>query len=254
MLQPHSLLWHYLWVAPSVLLALLAVLMWRRGLHREFPAFFCYAIFEAARGVIIYAIDLSPSASATTYWWSYLSFLVVEAFVKFVVIGEVFTHLLRNYPPLGRLAKRLISGVGVVLVFAATIIAGYANPASFRLISATRVLGRSVSVVQCGLILFLFAFAMYFHLNWDRAVFGITLGFGIVASVYLGHWALMADLLLGRWSYLLDFLNMATYHVCVLLWFYYLLVPQKSATTSAVSLPENNLAVWNRELERLLRP
>ena len=25
--------------------------------------------------------------------------------------------------------------------------------------------------------------------------------------------------------YLLDFLNMATYHVCVLIWFYYLLVP-----------------------------
>ena len=51
---------------------------------------------------------------------------------------------------------------------------------------------------------------------------------------------------------LLDFLNMATYHVCVLIWFYYLLIPEKSAAT-AVSLPENNLAIWNRELERLLQ-
>jgi hypothetical protein len=51
---------------------------------------------------------------------------------------------------------------------------------------------------------------------------------------------------------LLNFLNMATYHACVLIWFYYLLLPQKSATTSAVSLPENTLAIWNRELERLL--
>jgi hypothetical protein len=253
MLQPHSLLWHYLWVAPSVLLALLAGLMWRRGLQREFPAFFSYTVFEAARGLIIYAIDLSPSASATTYWWSYLSFLGVEALIKFLVIGEVFTHLLRNYPPLGRLAKALISGLGIILVFAATIIATYANPGSFWLISATRILGRSVSVVQCGLILFLLAFALYFHLSWDRAVFGITLGFGIVASVYMAHWALMADLLLGRRSYLLDFFNMATYHFCVLIWFYYLLVPQKSVTTSAVSLPENNLAIWNRELERLLQ-
>jgi hypothetical protein len=53
--------------------------------------------------------------------------------------------------------------------------------------------------------------------------------------------------------HLLDFLNMATYHVCVLIWFYYLLVPEKSVTTSAVSLPEHDLAIWNRELERLLQ-
>jgi len=46
---------------------------------------------------------------------------------------------------------------------------------------------------------------------------------------------------------------MGTYHACVLMWFYYLLVPEKVVTKSAVPLPENNLAVWNRELERLLQ-
>jgi hypothetical protein len=253
MLQPHSFLWHYLWLAPCVLLAGLALAMWRRGLHKEFPAFFCYAIIEAAGGVLTYAMDVSPSVSATTYWRSSFSFLVVEAFIKFVVIGEVFTHLLRRYPSLGRMAKVLISGAGIVLVFTATIIAAFANPSTFWLISATRILGRSVSVVQCGLILFLFLFASHFHLSWGRSVFGITFGFGISASVFLAHWALMADWLLGQKSYLLDFLNMTTYHVCVLIWFYYLLVPQKSFTKSAAPLPEHNLDIWNRELERLLQ-
>ena len=254
MLQSHSLLWHYLWIAPHALLAFLALLMWRRGLQKEFPAFFCYAIFESAGQGIIYAMDVSPSASATVYWWSYLSFLVIEVFIKFVVIGEVFTYLLRGYPSLGRLGKTLISGVGIILVFTATVIAGYANPTAFWLISATRVLGRSISVVQCGLILFLFVFASYFHLKWGRSVFGITLGFGIVASVYLAYWALLAGWLFGQKTYLLDFLDMATYHVCVLIWCYYLLVPQKNATRSAVLLPEHNLDIWNRELERLLQP
>jgi hypothetical protein len=253
MLQPHSLLWHYLCVAPYALLLVLAVLMWRRGLHKEFPVFFCYAIFEAAGGATLYAVDVSPSASAAIYWWSYLFFSAVEVLIKFVVIGEVFTYLLRRYPPLGRLAKVLISGVGVVLVFTATIIAAYANPTPFWLISATRTLGRSVSVVQCGLILFLFVFAAHFHLNWRRSVFGITLGFGVSATVHLACWALLADWLIGQKSYLLDFLNMVTYHVCVLIWFYYLLVPQKSVTTSAVPLPEHSLEIWNRELERLLQ-
>jgi hypothetical protein len=253
MFQPHSLLWHYLSVAPSILLGLLALSTWRRGLHKEFPAFFWYVVFEAAGGGIIYAVDVTPSVSGTTYWWSYFLFLVIEVFIKFVVIGEVFTHLLRRYAPLGRLAKGLISGVGLVLVFAAAIIAAYANPTNFWLISATRILGRSVSVVQCGLILFLFVFAAHFRLSWGRPDFGIILGFGVAASVYLAYWGLTANWLFGQKSYLLDFLIMATYQVCILIWFYYLLVPQKKPTMSTVSLPENNLAIWNRELERLLQ-
>jgi hypothetical protein len=236
-----------------VLLVILAFLMWKRGLHREFPAFFCYTIFEAAGGGIIYALDISPRVSGTTYWRAYFFFSVVDVFIKSVVTGEIFSHLLRLYPPLGKLAKVLMSSVGVVLVFAAAIIAAYSNPASFWLISATRILGRSVSVVQCGLIVFLLLFAGHYHLRWGRSVFGIALGFGISGCVYLVYWALTAEWLLGKKSYLLDFLLMATYHLCVLIWFYYLLVPQKKPTTSAVSLPENNLAIWNRELERLLQ-
>jgi hypothetical protein len=254
MFEPHSLLWHYLWVAPCILLLALAVSMWRRGLHRVFPAFFAYAVFEAVGGGIIYAMDVSPSFfSDMTYWRSYFFFLAVEVFIKFVVIGEVFAHLLRGYRPLGKLAKLLVSGVGAVLVLTATVIAAYANPMLSLIVSATRIMGRSVSVVQCGLILFLFVFAAHFHLRWERAAFGITIGYGIVASVYLAHWALMTEWLFGQKSYLLDFFTMASYHVCVLIWCYYLLVPLKKPTTSAVSLPENNLAIWNRELERLLQ-
>ena len=254
MLEPHSLLWHYLWVAPCALLLALAFLMWKRGLHREFPAFFCYAIFEGLGMGAIYALDISPHISGATYWWSYFLFLIADVFIKFVVIGEVFTHLLRRYAPLGRLAKILISGLGVALVVAGSLIAAYANPTSFWVISATRILGRSVSVVQCGLILFLFVFAAHFHLNWSSSVFGIALGFGIASSVYLAYWALTFGSPFGQKSYLLDFVVMGAYHLCVLIWFYYLLVPQKSPATSAVSLPENNLAIWNRELERFLHP
>ena len=254
MLQPHSLLWHYLWVAPSAVLAVLSFVMWKRGLHRKFPAFFCYVIFEALGGGVIYAIDVSRSLSATVYWWSYFFFLLVEILIKFAVIGEVFTHLLRHYPPLGNLARFLVSAVGTLLVFTATVLGAYANPSLSLLVSATRIMGRSVSVVQCGLILFLFVFAAHFHLKWERAVFGVTLGFGIIASFNLAYWALMAGWFLGDHSFFLDFLSMAIFHICALLWCYYLLVPQKVAITSAVSLPENNLAIWNRELERILQP
>jgi hypothetical protein len=231
--------------------------MWKRELHKQFPAFFYYLIFEATGGAVVYAADVVPSVSEKAYWVCYLAFLIIEASIKFVVIGEVFTHLLRRYPSLGSLARVLISAVGILLVFTATIIAAYASPTAFWLISATRILGRSVSVVQCGLIVFLFAFAAYFHLTWQRPNFGIILGFGIAASVSLACWGLLANWLLGQMlgqkSYLLDFFTMATYHVCVLIWCYCILVPQEHATTSATLLPEHNLELWNRELERLLQ-
>jgi hypothetical protein len=112
-----------------------------------------------------------------------------------------------------------------------------------------------VNVVQCGLIVFLFVFAAHFHLRWERRIFGITLGFGIVASTYLAHWALMADWLFGQKTYLLDFPIMAIYQVCVLIWFYYLLVPGKGDSRHGGSRlpPAHHLEVWNHELERLLK-
>jgi hypothetical protein len=253
MLQPHSLLWHYLWIAPCAILVALAVMMWKRGLHKEFPAFFSYAIFESVGGAIIYALDISPHVSGETYWRSYFFFSALDVLIKFAVIGEVFTHLLRRYAPLGRLAKILITGVGAVLILTAVILAAYSNSTAFWVISATRILGRSVSVVQCGLIVFIVAFASRYDLRWERSVFGMALGLGIVAGVHVAYWALMQEWFLGQRTYLLDFMNMATYHVCVLIWCYYLLVPHKVVTTSAVALPENDLAIWNRELERLLQ-
>ena len=108
-------------------------------------------------------------------------------------------------------------------------------------------------MIESGLLLFIFLFASYFRLSWNHRTFGIALGLGISACVHLADWAITSSGALIDKRHLLDFLNMATYHVCVLIWFYYLLVPQKSAIAPAAPLPEHNLEVWNRELERLLQ-
>jgi hypothetical protein len=123
------------------------------------------------------------------------------------------------------------------------------------MIAGGHVLEQTIYIVECGLILFLFALVAYFKLTWSRSSFGIALGLGISACVHLATWALAAN---GNFSAqyrtLLDFVHMAAYHVCVLIWFYYILGPQKSTTKSPVTMPEHNLELWNRELERLLQP
>ena len=111
-------------------------------------------------------------------------------------------------------------------------------------------------MIECGLILFLFLFAAYFKLHWSRPCFGITLGLSVSACVFLASWALMAS---GNFSgahnrELLDILNMATHHVSVVIWYYYLLFPGKNTSKPRGSPPppEHHLEVWNEELERLL--
>ena len=254
MLQAHSFLWHYLWVAPNLLLLVLALVIRPRKLRAQFPVFQIFAVLVAIEQLIVYAADVIPIVSGGTFWRVFWAGLLVEALVKFALIGEIFGRVFGKYDSVAGLGKRVIRGVGIALVLVATIAAAYApidNP-RYSVISYAHILDQTIYLIECGLLLFIFLFAAYFKLAWDNASFGIALGLGTSACVHLATWAVMANGGMMDKRHLLDFLNMATYHVCVLIWFYYLLLPQKSAITSAVPVPEHNLAVWNRELERLL--
>src|SRR3984957_14890221 len=74
MFQPHSLLWHYLWAAPSILLLLLAVFIYRRSLQREFPIFLTFAIVQGVAGLALYGMSVAywhfkPPLISGVFWW-----------------------------------------------------------------------------------------------------------------------------------------------------------------------------------------
>ena len=255
MLQAHSLLWNYLWLAPNVLFVFLAALLQRQGVARRFPAFFIYLIIVSVEQFSLYILDIAPSVSADTYWRAFWVGLLIEALVKFALIGEVFSHVFGDYRSVAGLGKSLVRAVGVLLVFVAVLAAAHSQWNSGpRILSGAHVLEQTTYLIECGLLLFILGLAAFFKLAWGRSEFGIALGFGISACAHLATWAMLANISLSaRSRTLLDFANMAVSHVCVLLWCYFLLVPKKIATTSAAPLVEHNLDIWNRELERLLQ-
>ncbi len=255
MLQAHSLLWYYLWVAPNFILLILAVLIWRRKLHKQYPVFLVFAVAIAVEQLTLCVTDVLPSVRPLTWWYLFWTGLLGEALIKFSLVGEIFSAVFGPYPSLAKLGKLLISGAGVILVLLATLAAAYTPKDNiYWIISGAHLLQLTIYLIQCGLILFLFAFAAYFKLHWRRSSFGIALGLGISACVHLGTWALMANgNFAAHYRVSLDFLNMATDHVCALIWFYYLLVPDRNASKPKGPPPsEHKLAVWNQELERLL--
>ena len=106
----------------------------------------------------------------------------------------------------------------------------------------------AVDVMQSGLLLLLVGFASYFGLSWRSPAYGFAFGLGIFASVDL------ATETVRVWTGPVpdfDFVTMATYHCCVVIWLVYLLTPEM-ARRAAKELPENNLEQWNAELQRLL--
>jgi hypothetical protein len=262
MLQAHSILWHYLWVAPNVLLLVLGLLIWKRGLHRRYPVFFAFAILSPLGQFALYAADVVPSISAENFWRVDWVSLLIEGPLKFALVGGIFANVFGSYASVARLGRLLIRGAGITLVLAAALAAAYYAPkdSRFGIIYGAHRLEQTIYLIVAGLIISIFLLSSYFHLSLERPLFGIALGLGISACVHLATWAIIANGgLANSTRSLFDFVGMATYHVCVLIWWYYLLVPPKVRNTRKdppqdppASPPVEDLEAWNQEMERLL--
>lgn len=256
MFRAHSLLWHYLWIAPSVLLLILAFGLVRLRMHRQHPFLLAFVVASALEQLTLYVFDLMPSVEPLTWWRVFWGGLILESVLKFALLGEIFAHVFRPYIAIVALGRRAIGAVGVLLIFGATIAAAFAPVDSlFGIVSGAHLLEQAVYIIECGVLASIFAFSSYFQIGMPEADRWIAVGLSISACVHLATWALVANSSLpDNTRVVLDFINMATFHICVLMWIYYLLLPRK-VTASAVpsAIPENNLALWNRELERLLQ-
>ncbi len=245
------LLFYYLWIAPHLLLIAVAVLMIRRRLFREFPAFFVYSVFEFVQFSVLFALDQISSVSSQQYYDAYLFGVAVSAALRFGVIHEIFENVFRNYSALDQLRKVLFRWATVVLLLVAVGTATFAPGENSHLVAAIYAIGRAVSIVQAGLIFFLFLFTRHFALTWRNYVFGIALGLGIFASVDLATSAIKTQLGPNTAAEILNMVSMATYHCSVLIWLFYLLAPEHE-TRRINQLPPHDLQQWNNELQRLL--
>jgi hypothetical protein len=248
---PHSPLWHYLWIAPHALQLLILIVMLWRGLFREFPIFFAYTAFDMAAETTLFILDHSRPVTSEQYWTAHWIFLGVEVALRFAIIYELVTGVFKDYPALTQLVRILFRGATMILLFAAVAVAARApNDGTFPILSRVHVFDLSVDVMQSGLLLLLVGFASYCGLSWRSPAYGIAFGFGVFASVDLATETLR---LWSGWEggYAFDFINMISFHCCVVIWLVYLLLPERARRTMKEP-PKNNLEQWNAELRRLL--
>lgn len=250
-MSAHSPLWHFLWLAPVALQVLLAIVMIRRKLHREFPAYFAYTVFTALFSSLLFWFDHADWVSVKQYKYSEWVDEIGCIVLRFAIIHEIFSVVLRSYPALRRLGLILFRCLAVVLLLISIMLSTYGNKTGIPpIVQGLAILDRSVAIVQSGLLAFLFAFASYFRLSWRNFVYGIALGLGIFSSVQLATSALRAGQGVGNGPF--DIFVMGTYNICVLIWVAYAFVPERQLAPVSKP-PEHDLRSWNYELQRLLQ-
>lgn len=241
-----------LWISPHVLLAVLAVIFYRRCLHREFPVFFVYVLYEIAVFLVLIMLYYSSGVNAEQYAYACSATQLFSIALRFGIIEELSKDLLCESRFLTNITRRSLFFFKVLLLITCGLIAVYVPVGnSIKLISSISAVNRGAAMIQCALLLYLLFLSHFLGLSWRRLSFGIALGLGILTSIDLAVYAVRPSVSNVLWMRLVNLLTTGTYLICVLTWIGYLLAPEPGTAVNIVSRDE--VETWNRELQHLLR-
>ena len=243
----------YLWVAPHTLLLFVVAVLLYRKLHRQVPFFTCYAIFNFVQSAILYPIALTVPFPKDLYHWTAFVTEIVSVLLTIAVIYELASNVLVLRPSLVHTLRVVLSISLAILILAAAL-----SSATLQSISSRQVMNLLVMVgffshlVITGLLLTLFAFTRVLNIRWPRIPAGIALGFGIYHPVNFLGAALVSAY--GIPSLVpVDIIDMASFHIAVVLWLVFLLRPGPELKNTNVSLSPADLAIWDVEAQRMVQ-
>jgi hypothetical protein len=236
-----------LWLShPALELLLAAVMLWRK-LHRKFPVFFSYIIFQVASFAALYPIQ--QSGNYDLYFYTFWIGAIISLAIGFKVIHEIFLDVFHPYHTLRDLGTVLFKWATLVMFFVALVVAAASPAGQSPIVEAVVTVQRCVRVIQCGLILFLLVFSKYLGVSWRQQSFGIALGFGGFASIELAANALNSGGQINNLT--VGFLDTATYTCAILVWLGYAVLKASSREAPTNLLMSQR---WEQSLGDLQRP
>jgi len=244
---------YYFWVAPHLLLAGLLVGVYRRGLQWRLPFFIAYIFLELAQFLTLFTMNWLPTASENQYHWILVFGLGMSVLVKFGVIYELSNELLLSRSPLVDLWRRIFRWIaGVLLLVAVFASASFSSTGIHNVESIFHFMDLSSAVIQTGILLALFVFTRALHVPWRSYTSGVALGFGIFSTLELSTSGFRLESG-SRGSVVIDVIQMAAYHVCVLIWIAYVFLAEPSPAISGRGLQKEEIELWDQELQRIVR-
>lgn len=232
------------WISSCVVALVLIGLMVKRGLHREYPIFFAFLLAETTSDITNLCLSF---ISVKGYYYTYWTGAAITTCLGFAVLHELFRHIFRPYESLRSFGATLFKWSSIVLLLIGTIMAITSAPTmNFPLGNLILTVDRSVRLMQCGLVLFMYLFSRHLGLTERHRVFGISIGFGLTASFHLIT-VTMLSLFPGRESlYVLNVLSQVAYIASLVTWGVYMYRPEpERRRASVLEQPET----WNYALQ-----
>ncbi len=243
---------YYLWIAPHVLLSIFLILMWYRGLHRQLPTLASYAIFGMFFFLTSLTLAFLHPFSRVAYQWVIAVGNAMNIIFVLCVIYELTKLLIFSRFSFLPALRAIFGGVLLALIFVTAAIAGTLSDVG--VLSARNlfhVIDFSSGLMQVGMLLTLFILSRTLQISWRNFATGIVLGFGVSASIQLVG-AALRNYFGSRSLIAVDIVEMSGFHVCVVIWLVYVLLPERTGP-SGKGLGKQELESWNRELERMVR-
>src|SRR6476661_8264497 len=151
-----------LWLGGSVAQFVAAGVMLRRR-----HMFFSYLAFQIFQAALLFLLHLQKHQHYGRYFYAFWTGQAIGAILRFGVIYEIFSAVFVPYPALRRLGGVLFRWSAVVLIMVAALVAASdaSGNSGGQLIASIFILDRSINLVQCGLLFFLFIFSASFGLS-----------------------------------------------------------------------------------------
>jgi hypothetical protein len=176
-----------------LLVAVIAFLFWRRGLHRRYPAMASYLALRLVAAPAYWLLLLGQSGRlvatadfertcAQAYFIVYWAVYVASAVILYFICLEIFRSALSAVPGLlkfGIVIFRWAVLVSIILTFS-TITFGHWGMG--WLTNSAMALMRSVSLMEICLLAFLCLSMNALRLSVRDMAFGLSLGFGVMAT------------------------------------------------------------------------
>lgn len=210
------------WIGSTIVECLIVGIMLRRNLVREFPIFFSSIVFDLLREMAFPAVALY---SAHAYEYCYWIALPIEYVIAFGVMWEAFRYALGADPKLPSGALRAFLVATVALTGLAAFLVLYPDIPTSNVNGLVLTLDRSIDLLRCGMLLFLWIFAARLGISWQHHVWGIVCGLGIYSAIGLMAAAVHAitNTISGDWlTRLLHF----SYFATTIVWTVYLWRPE----------------------------
>jgi hypothetical protein len=218
----HIVYW-YLWLAPHALLIVIAILMVRRDLHKEFPVFFSYLVYEVLSCGIYFATYLRQPPYSILRQVDLFA-RAGDAALHFAILRELFEPPLTNNPQLRQRMARFSNWTTALLAFLSVAFVWFTHHKTPGLgLLSDYVVVEGCNLTQCALVALVFLWYRFLNIGMPPFALGIALGLGLITAMEPVVF-ILKDSATPPVSRIVDLVHMGTYHVAVLIWLYYVQV------------------------------